>query len=673
MSILSAIRQQSSSIDDLAKLPQAMIMQMAQRKQIATEMVAPILARKAEMIDATAKTKAMQGGVPPTSVMEQIIAQNAQSEHPPMHHQMQQPMPQQMPQHMQQPMPQQMPQQMEDTGVAQLPIPEREYAGGGIIAFADGGLSDEDQDYEDSLEEADYNNMIERAMNAGEEDYNPRSASNQTPQFETRHAKGSPQSFPNSGIASLKPESSGDLDARLRAAIMQKESGGRRYDKEGRLLTSSKGAEGEMQVMPHTARDPGFGIRPARDNSPDELKRVGDEYASVLLRRYRDPKLAMIAYNMGPGATDKWLAAGADPRKLPKETQGYIRNVTLAGGGEVQHFKNEGKVKEKDYDKSSYESDRLYGDTYVDPEMFNLPNLSFGSKLLEPTPRIRDKSITPVENSLQKEFGIPKLGSSYENSKQIEPKKVVPPTMPDELKNVSIGSKPPSAQDFRDFDQAAALFQAENMGKNAPAQAQEAPKSRLDEYMDRLIAREGNLEKQKSQDANLALLSAGLGMMGGTSRYALENIGKGALAGVQNFTESSKQRAAEQAALDKSMLYANRYQGAEDIAKQNAAYNQGMKKQQYELDVQKHGTEREKIAINQYNTHIKNQLDALIAKNPTLLMDEVAKQKAINDINNEEITLQLRKKAFPDLPVSSPRGTAFTPKQESLLSKYLPK
>jgi replication factor C small subunit len=36
MSILSAIRQQSSSIDDLAKLPQAMIMQMAQRKQIAT-------------------------------------------------------------------------------------------------------------------------------------------------------------------------------------------------------------------------------------------------------------------------------------------------------------------------------------------------------------------------------------------------------------------------------------------------------------------------------------------------------------------------------------------------------------------------------------------------------------------------------------------------------------
>jgi hypothetical protein len=143
MSILSAIRQQSSSIDDLAKLPQAMIMQMAQRKQIATEMVAPILARKAEMIDAAAKSKAMQGGTPQTSVMEQIMAQNAMAEQP-------------------QQMPQQMP-QMENTGVAQLPVPERMYAGGGIVAFQNNlnqpvsanmptTLSEEDQRYLDENE-----------------------------------------------------------------------------------------------------------------------------------------------------------------------------------------------------------------------------------------------------------------------------------------------------------------------------------------------------------------------------------------------------------------------------------------------------------------------------------------------------------------------------------------
>lgn len=145
MSILSAIRQQSGSIDDLAKLPQAMIMQMAQKKQIATEMVAPILARKAEMIDAAAKSKAMQGGVPKTSIMEQIMAQNAMSEQP-------------------QQIPQQMP-EMENMGVAQLPVPERMYAGGGIVAFQNNlnqpvstnmpttELSEEDKRY---LEENEY-------------------------------------------------------------------------------------------------------------------------------------------------------------------------------------------------------------------------------------------------------------------------------------------------------------------------------------------------------------------------------------------------------------------------------------------------------------------------------------------------------------------------------------
>ena len=136
MSILSAIRQQSSSIDDLAKLPQAMIMQMAQRKQIATEMVAPILARKAEMIDAASKTKAMQGGVPQTSVMEQIIAQNSAAEQP----------------------------QMDNTGVAQLPVPERQYAGGGIIAFSRGSLIKDEDDEDEADEMIAYQNALSQAL-----------------------------------------------------------------------------------------------------------------------------------------------------------------------------------------------------------------------------------------------------------------------------------------------------------------------------------------------------------------------------------------------------------------------------------------------------------------------------------------------------------------------------
>lgn len=121
MSILSALHQQHGSIDDLAKLPQAMIMQMAQRKEIAPEMVAPILSRKAELMDSIARTKAMQGaGVPQPSVMEQVMQKNATGEHP-----------------------QQMPQEAHQAGIAQLPVEEPQYAGGGIVAFADGGTPEE--------------------------------------------------------------------------------------------------------------------------------------------------------------------------------------------------------------------------------------------------------------------------------------------------------------------------------------------------------------------------------------------------------------------------------------------------------------------------------------------------------------------------------------------------
>jgi hypothetical protein len=117
MSILSALKTQSNSIDDLAKLPQAMIMQMAQKGQIRQDMIAPILARKAELTQAIANTRAMQqqqGGAKPT-VMEQIMSQNAMAEAP---------------------------ETGRDMGVAQLPVREDMYApqgmaGGGIVAFAD--------------------------------------------------------------------------------------------------------------------------------------------------------------------------------------------------------------------------------------------------------------------------------------------------------------------------------------------------------------------------------------------------------------------------------------------------------------------------------------------------------------------------------------------------------
>ena len=130
MSILDALKQQTSSIDDLAKLPQAMIMQMAQKGQIRQDMVMPILSRKAELTQAAVNTRAMQNAPAQQSVMEQLMAQNAEAEMQP-----------------------------RDMGVAQLPIREDMYdeqrmAGGGIVAFQD----NEDQPVDENMPATDDTN-----------------------------------------------------------------------------------------------------------------------------------------------------------------------------------------------------------------------------------------------------------------------------------------------------------------------------------------------------------------------------------------------------------------------------------------------------------------------------------------------------------------------------------
>jgi RNA polymerase sigma factor (sigma-70 family) len=106
------------------------------------------------------------------------------------------------------------------------------------------------------------------------------------------------------------------------AAIKNRESGG------DPNAVSRAGAVGTMQTMPNTLRDPGFGVKPARDNSPQELERVGKDYYAAMLKNYNnDPKVALAAYNWGPGNVNKWLKAGGDFSKLPGETRAYVKNI----------------------------------------------------------------------------------------------------------------------------------------------------------------------------------------------------------------------------------------------------------------------------------------------------------------------------------------------------------
>ena len=114
---------------------------------------------------------------------------------------------------------------------------------------------------------------------------------------------------------------------RMDAITMQSESGGRRYGSGGGLLRSPVGAMGEMQVMPATARDPGYGVRPWDGRSPDDLARVGRDYRRAMEREFNgDPAAMWAAYNAGPGRVQEAMRRGGQNwlRLMPSETQNYV-------------------------------------------------------------------------------------------------------------------------------------------------------------------------------------------------------------------------------------------------------------------------------------------------------------------------------------------------------------
>lgn len=172
---------------------------------------------------------------------------------------------------------------------------------------------------------------------------------------------------PTGGMATpgVNPMATSKMGSPLLGGVLQVESGGRDYDAQGAPLTSPKGAKYAMQVMPSTAAKPGFGIEPAKDDSPAEYNRVGQEYLHALTEKYRDPAKALAAYNAGPERVDAAVAKAGPAwmQLMPEETQkyvpnamGYAKNSTAdasgrtvppqpgAGGmspqGQPQHFPN---------------------------------------------------------------------------------------------------------------------------------------------------------------------------------------------------------------------------------------------------------------------------------------------------------------------------------------------
>ncbi len=85
---------------------------------------------------------------------------------------------------------------------------------------------------------------------------------------------------------------------------------------------SEKGAVGLTQVMPTTAFELQPGIQPADLFDEKTNLRLGFRYLRQMIRQYDgDLRLALLAYNRGPGRVDEIRQQGGDP------SNGYARRV----------------------------------------------------------------------------------------------------------------------------------------------------------------------------------------------------------------------------------------------------------------------------------------------------------------------------------------------------------
>ncbi len=99
-----------------------------------------------------------------------------------------------------------------------------------------------------------------------------------------------------------------DVDPRVAFGLVRAESGFRN------TATSPVGAKGLTQLMPRTAAwmQPGTKASDLRDQKTN--LRIGFKYLSYLVNKYDgDTRLALLAYNRGPGTVDKALKQGKNP------------------------------------------------------------------------------------------------------------------------------------------------------------------------------------------------------------------------------------------------------------------------------------------------------------------------------------------------------------------------
>ena len=510
-------------------------------------------------------------------------------------------------------------------GVEGLPsnLPTQAMAGGGIVAFADGGLSDDEDEYEQAIEDEEFDRYQSLLDNAGHYVKAEDTSAPPAKSTENRGVGVNPNATGGIGIKDLLAAKAAQhkLPPQLLSTIAGLESGGKETAANPRSSAKGlfqftdatwKGMGGKEGEQFDPEKNAELGALFTRQNAEGLKKSLGRNptYSEVYAAHHFGLKGAKDLMNADPKTPIEMAVSPsvlkANPYLKDKSVgqvlallnsktgngvvalaDGGIASAApyygMAAGGKVQHFDGGGGI-----DTLGAELDALRSgaSTLEEASIAGGARKPAAPEILEGlanAKKLRDAKEKEYMAALEKE-GVNKAAFMPQYSMQPKRPEANPTVAAMSASPPVVANKPavtPTATDTSAItsllpsvarEQQQDIDEASNYGIAKPEVKTEtksegiekvAPKTAYDDLMEKLNKREAGNAKQKSIDNYMALLSAGLGMMGGTSPHALANIGQGAMMGVQNLGESNKLRAAEQANLDKTMATAIRYKEAQ--------------------------------------------------------------------------------------------------------------
>lgn len=469
----------------------------------------------------------------------------------------------------------------EASGIDQVPsnLPAQAMNDGGIVSFADGGdVEDFDQEeYEDQLAEQEYAQVIEDRLNAAEQGGAPKSADvNRTPSVEGGIKAPAGDFYKNMyGVLKAKAEEMGfknpEAIARVGAAQSALETGYGKALAGGNNYFGIKGSGGNKQSTKEYSPERGY----YTSNESFRTYKGMEDSAADYLRLMQNPRYAKVASAQTPEeAIDYQGRSGYATSPKYGSSLRAIHQSNMAEGG-IARLNNGGVA-------------HFYGGGANDTRSEDDKRLDEVLNNLASSPEdVGVSSEAPALGQWWNKTAKPYLrgkGTVYEKPEQVNsvvnptPVNTIPPSAAPRIQSVIAGtSEFPEEQGMGGISSAPEVKTGSASGVekldsdttssgsgSSAGSTGTRQKSEYDLIREDIMNQREELKRQKQEDKYMAILQAGLGMMGGTSPNAFANIGQGASAGIAQYSQSAKQRAAENAALNKGLITAQRYRSMDE-------------------------------------------------------------------------------------------------------------